>query len=138
PPNVLRLDPHLRAPYDIQASLGVERKLGEHTTLTAEYTLLRGQRLYRMRDINAPQPATGIRPDPNFLNVDQFETTGSSRSDSLSLGVRATIAYTLHLVAQYTFSRATDDTSCRFSQAAPCRPPAGSYNLARQRGTAGS
>src|SRR5437764_689328 len=136
PPNVLRLAPHLRAPYDIQASLGVERKLGEHTTLTAEYTRLRGRRLYRMRDINAPLPATGIRPDPNFLNVDQFETTGSSRSDSLSLGVRATIAYTLHLVAQYTFSRATDDTSCLFSQPGLCRPPADSYNLAGERGPA--
>jgi len=136
PPNVLRLDSHLRAPYDIQASLGVERKLGEHTTLTAEYTRLRGRRLYRMRDINAPLPATGIRPDPNFLNVDQFETTGSSRSDSLSLGVRATIAYTLHLVAQYTFSRATDDTSCLFSQPGLCRPPADSYNLAGERGPA--
>jgi len=136
PPNVLRLAPHLRAPYDIQASLGVERKLGEHTTLTAEYTRLGGRRLYRMRDINAPLPATGIRPDPNFLNVDQFETTGSSRSDSLSLGVRATIAYTLHLVAQYTFSRATDDTSCLFSQPGLCRPPADSYNLAGERGPA--
>src|SRR5437763_873836 len=41
PPNVLRLAPHLRAPYDIQASLGVERRLGEHTTLPAEYTRLR-------------------------------------------------------------------------------------------------
>jgi len=136
PPNVLRLAPHLRAPYDIQASLGVERKLGEHTTLTAEYTRLGGRRLYRMRDINAPLPATGIRPDPNFLNVDQFETTGRSRSDSLSLGVRATIAYTLHLVAQYTFSRATDDTSCLFSQPGLCRPPADSYNLAGERGPA--
>src|SRR2546429_5013453 len=38
---LFRSDPHLRAPYDIQASPGVERKLGEHTTLTAEYTLLR-------------------------------------------------------------------------------------------------
>ena len=136
PPNVLRLDPHLRAPYDIQASLGVERKLGEHTTLTAEYTLLRGQRLYRMRDINAPQPATGIRPDPNFLNVDQFETTGSSRSDSLKLGVRATIADRLHLVAQYTLSHASDDTSCLFPQPGLCSPPADSYHLAGERGPA--
>ncbi len=136
PPNVLRLDPHLRAPYDIQASLGVERKLGEHTTLTAEYTLLRGQRLYRMRDINAPQPATGIRPDPNFLNVDQFETTGSSRSDSLKLGVRATIADRLHLVAQYTLSHASDDTSCIFPQPGLCSPPADSYHLAGERGPA--
>ena len=136
PPNVLRLDSHLRAPYDIQASLGVERKLGEHTTLTAEYTLLRGQRLYRMRDINAPQPATGIRPDPNFLNVDQFETTGSSRSDSLKLGVRATIADRLHLVAQYTLSHASDDTSCPFPQPDLCSPPADSYDLAGERGPA--
>jgi len=132
PPNVMRLDPHLRAPYDIQASLGVERKLSEHTVLTAEYTLLRGRRLYRMRDINAPLPATGmpfgIRPDPNFLDVDQFETRGSSRSDSLSLGVRATIAHRLHLVAQYTFSHATDDTSCLFSQPGLCSPAADSYN----------
>src|SRR5437879_2303213 len=78
PPSVVRMDPNIRGAYAVQASLGVEQKLGRQSYLSAEYTMLRGLELYRMRDINAPLPATGLRPDPNFLNIDQFETSGSS------------------------------------------------------------
>ncbi len=128
PPSVLRIAPRLHAPYAIQASLGLEHNLGRQTSLTAEYTMLRGVKLYRMRDVNAPLPMTGARPNPSFLNVDQFETSGSSRSDSLSLGLRTTIADRLQLLLRYTWSHSIDDTSGPFSL------PADSYDLKGERG----
>jgi hypothetical protein len=90
--------------------------------------MLRGVKLYRMRDVNAPLPTTGARPNPSFLNVDQFETSGSSRSDSLSLGLRTTIADRLQLLLRYTWSHSIDDTSGPFSL------PADSYDLRGERG----
>ncbi len=73
--------------------------------------MLRGLELYRMRDVNAPLPVTGLRPDPNFLNIDQFETSGSSHSHSLNLGFRTSVRGKVQLVSQYTLSHAIDDTS---------------------------
>lgn len=134
PPSVLRVDPFIRTPYVIQASLGVEHKLDDRSSVTAEYTMVRGSRLYRMRDVNAPLPATGVRPNPGFLNIDQFETSGSSRANSLSLGLRTTVAARLQLMAQYTLSHTIDDTSCGFAQPGLCSPPADSDDLRGERG----
>src|SRR5216684_1778512 len=130
PPSVVRIDPNIRGAYAIQASLGVERKLGRQSYLSAEYTMLRGLELYRMRDVNAPLPATGLRPDPNFLNMDQFETSGSSHSHSLNLGFRTSVRGKLQLVSQYTLSHAIDDTSGLSSL------PADNFDLRSERGRA--
>jgi Carboxypeptidase regulatory-like domain/TonB dependent receptor len=128
PPSVLRTDPRLRSPYVFQASLGLERKLGRQTSLTAEYAMLRGLKLYRMRNVNAPLPTIGLRPDPNFLNVDQFETSGNSNSNSFTLGLRTTVGGRLQILSQYTFSHSIDDTSGLFSL------PADNYDLRGERG----
>src|SRR2546427_6570380 len=130
PPSVVRMDPNIRAAYAIQTSLGVERKLGRQSYLSAEYTMLRGLELYRMRDINAPLPATGLRPDPNFLNIDQFETSGSSHSHSFNLGFRTSLRGRLQIVSQYTLSHAIDDTSGLTSL------PADNFDLRGERGRA--
>ena len=111
PPSVQRIDPRIHAPYVFQSSLGLERKLGRDTVLSTEYTMLRGVRLYRQRDVNAPLPATGERPDPDFLNVDQFESSGGSRFNSLTLKYQTTLLRRLQFLSQYTFSHSTDDTA---------------------------
>ncbi|PYY12760.1 MAG: hypothetical protein DMG69_00165, partial [Acidobacteria bacterium] len=128
PPSVLQIEPHIRAPYNIQASLSVEQKLATQTSLTAEYTMLRGSRLYRLRDINAPLSATGPRPNPNFVTINQFETAGSSHSHSFALGVRTKLRR-LQLLARYTFSHSIDDTSGLSFL------PADSYDLRGERGS---
>src|SRR5713226_6742669 len=52
PPSLLRLAPDIRTPYLMQASLGVERKLGRgRNFLTIDYTMVRGLELYRTRNI---------------------------------------------------------------------------------------
>ena len=104
PPSLLRIAPGLRVPYAFQASLGLEQKVGRNGSFSAEYMMLRGVRLYRQRDLNAPLPATGERPDPNFLNVDQFETSGGSKFNSLShvpnrcVPRPAAIPFTIHIL----------------------------------------
>jgi len=112
PPSLLRVAPGIRNPYLMQVSIGVERKLGRgRNFLTVDYTTTRGVRLYRTRNINAPLPETGATPDPNFVNIDQFESSGWSRSNSLITSLQTALGNRLNLLAQYTFSKSMDDTS---------------------------
>lgn len=130
-PSVVRIAPDIRFPYLLQGSFAIERKLGGgQNYLTIEYMTVRGVRLYRMRNINAPLPGTTIRPNPNFININQFEPSGTSRGNSLSFTLQTHFRRKLDVLSQYTLSRTTDDTGGLFSL------PADNYNLRPERGRA--
>lgn len=89
--------------------------------------MLHGVKLYRMRDLNAPLPATCMRPDPHFANVDQFESSGTSDSQTLTVGFQTTVRR-LQFFSRYTFSHSIDDTS------GMTYLPADNFNLRAERG----
>jgi hypothetical protein len=68
-----------------QASLGIERQVAQNFSLQATYQMLRGRRQIRSININAPDEF-GNRPDPSVGTVTQFESTGRSQTDRLTLG----------------------------------------------------
>jgi hypothetical protein len=78
--------PDLQMPYVHQASIGVERALTTNLQAQVSYQLLRGRRLMRSVNINAPG-ADGVRPEPNIGTVTQFESTGRSESDRLTFNL---------------------------------------------------
>jgi hypothetical protein len=130
-PSVMRIAPGIRFPYLVQGSLAVERSLGGQTHLSVEYLTVRGLKLYRTRDINAPLPGTTTRPNPGFVNIDQFESSGSSRGNSLTVTLQNRGGYKhLTFLAQYVLSRTTNDTSGLSSL------PANNYDLRPERGRA--
>jgi len=105
PPSLLRIASDIRTPYLTQASLGIERKLGRGKNFLAiDYTVVRGLKLYRTRNINAPLPGTESRPDPAFVDINQFESSGRSRSHSLTVSLQTTLRSRFDLLGQYTFS----------------------------------
>ena len=111
-PSVVRIAPDIRNPYLMQEGVSVERQLGAgRNSLTVEFTSLRGIGLYRMRNINAPLLGTGAPPDPNYININQFEATGKSRSNSLAITYQTTSRHRFDLLAQYTLSKSMDDTN---------------------------
>jgi hypothetical protein len=128
PPSVVQLAPDLVTPRVTQASLGVERRVWEDTFLGVEYLHTRGDHLFRTRDINAPAPGSGQRPDARFLNVGQIESTASLRSNALTLSLTGQLGGDIDLRGQYTYSRSTDDAS------GPLALPANSYDLRAERG----
>jgi Carboxypeptidase regulatory-like domain/TonB dependent receptor len=81
----IQADPNLRMPQVHQASLGVERQLGENLRVQTTYQMLRGRRQIRSININAPDEF-GNRPDPTVGTVTEFESTGRSESDRLTFG----------------------------------------------------
>jgi hypothetical protein len=129
-PSIIRVAPGIRSPQLSQASAGIEQELWHRNSITAEYSLLYGAHLFRSRNINAPVPATGVRPDPDFLNVNEIESTASERSQALTIAWRGRLGKSFKPYAQYVFSRTTDDTSGTFSL------PANNYDLRAEKGPA--
>ena len=131
PPSLLRIAPNIRTPYLTQASLGIERKLGRgKNILSVDYTSVRGVRLYRTRNINAPLPGSGALPDPSFIDINQFESSGRSRNQSLTVSLQTSLRKTLDILGQYRFSKSMDDTGGMFSL------PANNYDLGPEYGRA--
>jgi hypothetical protein len=130
PPSVARIAHDLQAPYLFQASFSVERELWSKAQMIIEYQTLRGAHLLRSRNINAPLPETGGRPDPNFLNINHVESSGSMRGAALSVTFQGNMGKRLKGMAQYTLSRITDDTSGLFAL------PANNYDLRPELGRA--
>lgn len=128
PPSVIRPAANLRAPYVAQTGVSVERELKRGSNLALEYQLLRGVRLLRSRNLNAP--INGKRPNVDLFNVNQVESSARSRSHSVSLTWRGSIARRFKGMAQYTFSRSKDDTDGAFAL------PADNFNLQPEWGRA--
>jgi hypothetical protein len=129
-PSVVRLAPDIDTPYLTHASVSLERNVWRKTFLTIEYSHLRGDRLYRMRNINAPLPDTGLRPDPRFININQIESTAQLRSNALGVKLFGRVG-DIKVRANYTYSRATNDVN------SPLELPANNYDLGPERGRAG-
>ena len=76
----------LQMPRVHQASISYDRQLTPNVMLQTSYQMLRGSNLMRSRNINAP--VDGVRPNPAFGDITQFESTGESSSDRLTVGTR--------------------------------------------------
>jgi carboxypeptidase family protein len=130
-PSIVLIAPGNRTPCLFQSDFSVERKFGKgRNYLTLDYTTVRGFRLYRMRNINAPLPTTGLRPNPNFININQFESSGSSEGNILTTTLKTSPHPRFDLMLQYTYAHTIDDSSGMFSL------PADNYDLRGERGRA--
>jgi hypothetical protein len=69
-----------------QASVSYDRQLTSNVMLQTSYQMLRGENQMRARNINAP--VDGVRPNPAFGDITQFESTGRSESDRVTIGTR--------------------------------------------------
>jgi len=129
-PSVVRIVPGIRFPYLMQGSLAIERKMGRgQNFLTLELMTVRGVELYRTRNVNAPLPGTTTPLDPNFISIDEFESSASSRSYSVAITYKGHFRKA-DIVTQYTLSRTLDSASSLFSL------PASSYDLRGEWGRA--
>ena len=74
-------------PVTRQLSIGVKRELTAGMALSVDVVNSRGRNLYNAPDVNAPDPITGVRPDPNFLRITEYQTTGNSWYSALLVGL---------------------------------------------------
>ena len=77
----IQASPDLVMPRVHQASISYDRQLTPSVVLQTSYQMLRGRHTMRSRNINAP--VNGVRPNPEFGDITQFESTGRTQSDRL-------------------------------------------------------
>jgi hypothetical protein len=90
PSGRIQASPDLQMPRVHQASISYDRQLATNVMLQTSYQMLRGSNLMRSRNINAP--VDGVRPNPVFGDITQFESTGRSASDRFTVGTRIRFA----------------------------------------------
>ncbi len=112
PPDIVRLSPTLKTPYNFQYSFGVERQLRDSLALSASYTAIHGVDLFRSRDVNAPLPPLySAPPDPMLGFVRQIESSGGMESHSLQTTLRGNLSRFFDGMVIYELGRAMNDTS---------------------------
>jgi hypothetical protein len=116
----------LATPYNINESISLEQALFKTLGVTFSWDGQRGIHLYRSRNINAPLPGLGVRPDPTQGNIYQLESTGVSKSNNFTIGMRNQIRGSkiqAQLFGSYTLGYTNNDTDGAFSL------PVNSYDM---------
>jgi hypothetical protein len=111
------LDPNLRAPYIMQVSFGVERRLRPNTTLSATFIGTRMLHGFRSRNINAPLPGTftpddpesGVRPFGNIGNIFQVESSARLNQEQLVVGLNSELSEKVGFNVLYTLNQIKND-----------------------------
>jgi len=119
----IQASPDLKMPHVHQASVSIERPITKNIRTTVGYQILRGRDQMRSRDINTPDPITGLRPEPTIGSVTQFESTGRSVRDSLNVNVG-------YAIPQRQMNLGMNYTLAQFKNHAdnPTQLPVNSYN----------
>jgi hypothetical protein len=126
--------------YSIQASLSVAREIGRDLSLEIGYQMYRSVHIQQNQEANyvrntaapidpfvgpfyAPKPgSTAGEPNTQILQNNQFASIGSSIYHGMTASLTKRYGHGLQFQANYTFSKAIDDTSDYSSLSTPFRP----------------
>ena len=135
PVTIFVFQPNYHEPFVQQSSLGVDYALRNDLSLSVSYLYVKGDRLTRTRDINlaAPSPTTipiapssgggtvtymkfpttgagaPIRPLTQFDRIDQFESTGQSNYNGLTVSLNKRFSHSFQGMLSYTWGHVIDD-----------------------------
>src|SRR5262245_32715377 len=124
------LDPTLRVPYTINFTGSVEHQFARGWVGSVTYIYARGLHQFRSRDINAPLPGTGLRPDPTQGGVFQIESSASSLYQGVMFSAQRRLGKLFQVFSNYTYSHTLSDSDGALSL------PADNYNLRQEWGPA--
>jgi hypothetical protein len=92
-------------------NLNVESQLMRNVALQVGYIGSQGRHLFRFRDINQVDPSTGASPYPNFVYINQVETTASSSYNSMQVTLKMKDWHGLNSTLNYTWAHSIDTAS---------------------------
>ncbi len=129
--------PRMRAPYQVQSMISVERQLPGNSTLTLSYVNSHGLHQFRSRNINAPLPGTytgvagsGTLPYPDKGPIWQMESSGLYNQNELVTNVNTRVNKKVSLFGSYTLNYARSNTDDQGTF------PANQYDLTGEYGPA--
>ena len=105
--------------YSRQASVEVERQLGEHGTVSVGYQYVRGLNLIMSVNQNVPTCAAagtnnGCRPNPNYANNSQYSSVAESNYHGLHLSFVQRPGSVGALPVWYTLSKSMNNVGENF------------------------
>jgi hypothetical protein len=124
------LDPALHAPYSLNLMGSVERQLPGGWVSTVTYNYTKGVHQFRARNINAPLPETGLRPDSTQGNIYQIESSAKSQYQGLTVSLQRRMGKLFQVFSNYTYSHTNNDAD------GPMSLPANNYDLSAEWGPA--
>lgn len=131
--DVFTVDPRLRTPYVQVYNVNVQRQLGPHAAVQVGYVGSAGRKLFRYRDINQLNPATGEAPYPGFVYINKFESSASSSYNALQTSLKLSNWHGLTSTMNYTWSHSIDNASDGQDYVPNASQPDDSTNAAREK-----
>jgi hypothetical protein len=112
--NLTTMDRDLQNAYSRQASVEVERQLGQRTTVSVGYQYVLGRQLLMSVNQNVPTCVAsgsnnGCRPNPNFANNGQYSAVGESNYHGLNVSFMQRPAKWGHYRISYTLSKSMNN-----------------------------
>jgi Carboxypeptidase regulatory-like domain/TonB-dependent Receptor Plug Domain len=116
--------PDMKVPYALHTAIGIDRAVGSHASLSANYVRVRGRFQLAAIDYNPIVPSLGPGRRPNDLDgrpgtsasVLQYTPYGESWYDGVTLSLNQRFSGRHQLLVSYTLSKA-EDTSTDFQSA---------------------
>ena len=117
--NLTTMDRHIQNAYSRQASVEVERQLGDRSTMSVGYQYTRGLNLIMSVNQNVPSCVAagtnnGCRPNPTYANNSQYSAAGHSNYHGLHLSFVQRPARWGNYRLSYTFSKSMNDVGENF------------------------
>lgn len=109
PPSTATVTPNPKTPETRTVSLGVKRELFGGFAVSVDGVYSRGYNQYAWNDLNYPDPATGIRPDPTKGRVIVYDDYGSSWYSALLVGIEQRAFHGASWNLSYTLSKTLRD-----------------------------
>jgi hypothetical protein len=131
--DVFTVDQNIRTPYIHVYNANIQQELARNVALEVGYVGSAGRKLFRYRDINQVNPATGTVAFPAFLYVNQFESTASSDYKSLQASLQIRNWHRLTSTLNYTWSHSRDDASDGQDYVPNATQPDNSFDPQRER-----
>jgi hypothetical protein len=120
PFTVFGVDQHMRTPYIQSYNVNIQQTLSKATVFEVGYVGSKGDKLFRVRDINQALPGAvetlqQRRPFnatyPQFAGIYQLEASANSNYNALQTVLRRRFSKGLSLYASYIWSHSIDDAS---------------------------
>jgi hypothetical protein len=108
-PTIYQIASNLQAPSTMQTAIGLERQVAKGATVAVTYLNSYGEHQLFIRNANAPDPITGLRPFGGTSNIYQYDSEGIFRQNQLIVNGRVSAGSKLSLFGFYTLNYANSD-----------------------------
>ncbi|MGA3028317.1 MAG: TonB-dependent receptor [Bryobacteraceae bacterium] len=125
--DVFTVDQHLRNPYVENYNLNIQQQLAGGMVLQVGYVGSAGRHLFRFRDLNQTVGG-GPLPYPDFVYINQFESTAVSNYNGLQTTLRLD-THGISAALNYTWAHSLDDASDGQDFVPNAAQPDNSYNV---------